>query len=92
MADRCDNCDGAGIVPLPHNEYDPRPSDACSACGGTGKARERVVSCEEQLAGAVEAFARERQDVLNCVNLYGDETLHKALDGIGWPADYLGGK
>jgi hypothetical protein len=43
-----------------------------------------------QLAGAVEAFGQERQAVLDCVNLYGDETLHKALDGIGWPADYLG--
>jgi hypothetical protein len=32
--------------------------------------------------------AQERQDVLNCINLYGDETLHKALDGIGWPDDY----
>jgi hypothetical protein len=41
--------------------------------------------------GAVEAFAQERQAVLDCVNLYGDETLHKALDAIGWPDDYIGG-
>lgn len=42
--------------------------------------------------GAVEAFAQERQAVLDCVNLYGDETLHKALDAIGWPGDYIGGQ
>jgi hypothetical protein len=46
----------------------------------------------DQLAGAVEAFAQERQAVLNVVNLYGDETLHKALDAIGWPANYVGGQ
>lgn len=40
------------------------------------------------LAVAQEVFAQERRDVLNCINLYGDETLHKALDSIGWPDDY----
>jgi hypothetical protein len=45
-----------------------------------------------QLRGAVAAFAQERQAVLDCVNLYGGETLHKALDAIGWPADYIGGQ
>lgn len=40
--------------------------------------------------GAVDAFAQERQAVLDAVNLYGDETLQKALDDIGWPADYRG--
>lgn len=43
----------------------------------------------EQLQEIVEAFAQERQDVLNCINLYGDEVLHKALDSIGWPDDYI---
>jgi hypothetical protein len=44
---------------------------------------------ETQLTKTVETFAQERQVVLDCVNLYGDETLHKALDSIGWPADYV---
>jgi hypothetical protein len=42
--------------------------------------------------GAVEAFAQERQAVLDAVNIYGDETLHKALGAIGWPANYIGGQ
>jgi hypothetical protein len=46
----------------------------------------------DQLTGAVEAFARERQAVLDVVILYGDETLHKALDAIGWPANYVEGQ
>lgn len=43
---------------------------------------------EAIIAAAQKAFAQERQDVLNCINLYGDEVLHKALDSIGWPDDY----
>jgi hypothetical protein len=39
---------------------------------------------------AVDALAREHAAVLDCVNLYGDETLHKALDNIGWPTNYIG--
>lgn len=27
----------------------------------------------------------ERQAVIDCINLYGDEVLHKALDAIGFP-------
>lgn len=52
---------------------------------------DHLLECEESLRvaeEATEAFAQERQDVLNCINLYGDETLHKALDSIGWPDDY----
>lgn len=52
---------------------------------------DHLLECEEALRvaeEATEAFAQERQDVLNCINLYGDETLHKALDSIGWPDDY----
>lgn len=39
---------------------------------------------------AVEELDRlrdERQAVLDCINLYGDQTLHSALDAIGWPTD-----
>lgn len=36
----------------------------------------------------VEHLRAERQRVIDVVNLYGDETLHKALDSIGWPDDY----
>lgn len=38
------------------------------------------------LLAKVERLREERQAVLDCINLYGDETLHSALDGIGWPA------
>lgn len=34
----------------------------------------------------------ERQAVLDAINLYGDEILHKALDGIGWPQAHDGGE
>lgn len=34
----------------------------------------------------------ERQAVLDCINIYGDETLHGALDSIGWPQNWKGGK
>jgi DNA-directed RNA polymerase subunit RPC12/RpoP len=32
----------------------------------------------------VTALEEERQAALHCINLYGDETLHSALDAIGW--------
>jgi hypothetical protein len=32
-----------------------------------------------------ERLRAERQAVLDCVNLYGDDVLHEALDAIGWP-------
>ena len=35
----------------------------------------------------VERLRYERQAVLDCINLYGDETLHSALDSIGWPPE-----
>ena len=38
-----------------------------------------------ELRAEVERLRQERQAVLDCVNLYGDEVLHSALDGIGWP-------
>lgn len=38
----------------------------------------------EALEAVKGAVARLRT-VLDCINLYGDETLHKALDAIGWP-------
>jgi hypothetical protein len=36
-----------------------------------------------------ERLRAERQAVLDCVNLYGDDVLHKALDAIGWPTSTL---
>jgi ribosomal protein L37AE/L43A len=48
-----------------------------------------------QLRGAVERVAQleaERQVVLDCVNLYGDETLHAALDAIGLATTSSGGR
>ena len=39
-----------------------------------------------------EEVAAERQAVTSVVNIYGDETLHTALDRIGWPANYIGGQ
>lgn len=44
----------------------------------------------QQLKAEVERLRAERQAVLDCVNLYGDETLHKALDTIGWPPESKG--
>lgn len=31
-----------------------------------------------------ERLREEHRAVLDCVNLYGDETLHAALDAVGW--------
>lgn len=38
-----------------------------------------------EMEAEVERLQAERQAVLDAVNLYGDETLHRALDAIGWP-------
>ena len=46
----------------------------------------RVTAAEiERLQAEIERLQAEHQAVLDCINLYGDETLHSALDGIGWP-------
>lgn len=50
--------------------------------------RQLIDSREDIRAEAHAEIARllaERQAVLDCINLYGGETLHKALDAIGWP-------
>jgi hypothetical protein len=47
---------------------------------------EREVALRESLAAENARLRDEAQAVLDCVNLYGDETLHKALDSIGWKA------
>lgn len=51
---------------------------------------DHLLECDEALR-CVEAengrLREERQAALDCINLYGDETLHKALDGIGWPRE-----
>jgi hypothetical protein len=50
---------------------------------------ELVADLYAHLCGANEVFKQERQAVLDVVNIYGDETLHKALGNIGWPANYV---
>jgi chromosome segregation ATPase len=46
----------------------------------------RLRQINRDLRAENERLKAERQAVLDVVNLYGDETLHKALDGIGWPS------
>lgn len=67
----------------------------CSCVEFDGKRYRSVVeivgALDTRLAEAVETSDAERQAVLDVVNIYGDETLHKALDNIGWPANYTRG-
>ncbi len=32
----------------------------------------------------IERLQAQRQAVIDCINLYGEETLHKALDAVGF--------
>jgi hypothetical protein len=45
-----------------------------------------AVAERDRLRAENERLKAERQAVLDVVNLYGDETLQKALDDIGWPS------
>ena len=54
---------------------------------GTWVVPEEVV---ESLRQRLKELESERQAVLDVVNLYGDEVLHSALDGIGWHINHDG--
>lgn len=59
-------------------EYQGPPS----RCITTG---DPVTLCaHSDLHAEVERLRSERQAVLDVVNLYGDDLLHRALDDIGW--------
>lgn len=44
---------------------------------------DRVVRERDEVRREVGSLRRERQAILDAINLYGDETLHRALDDAG---------
>jgi hypothetical protein len=54
--------------------------EVIARCGVKAHATRIIAALNE-----VEQLRAERQAVLDVVNLYGDQTLHTALDDIGWP-------
>jgi hypothetical protein len=53
------------------------PAPDCHIC-------ERCEPEMDSLVSEVKRLREQHQAVLHMINLYGDETLHKALDSIGW--------
>lgn len=60
-------------------------SGFCEACAEAHLVAQRAVPDDAGAVSRIAELEAERQAVLDCVNLYGDGTLHSALDAIGWP-------
>jgi hypothetical protein len=84
----CLDCGALGTAGGYHDHGNQTAGDTIplSALPAVLRSFQAIEDERDEFRAENERLKAERQAVLDVVNLYGDETLHKALDMIGWPS------
>jgi hypothetical protein len=70
--------------------HDVRPALQCVPMADLYREKDANAELKRELDKAhyrIRLMEKEKQAVLNAINLFADEVLHDALDAIGWPTE-----